>query len=60
MQLKKEQSKNGLVAPVSRMVELQLRLCANFDFILLDVKLALPDHHSEGTRLDWEPPMRLL
>ena len=45
---------------MSRIVELQIWLYANFDFILLDVKLALPEHHSDGTRLDWELPMRLL
>ena len=52
--------KKWLVAPVSSIVELQVWLYANVDFILLGFMLALPRHHSEGTRLDWEPPLRSL
>ena len=44
--------KKWLVAPESRIVELQVWLYANDVFILLDSMLALPRLHSDGTKLD--------
>ena len=42
------------------MIGLMVWLCVNLFFILLELKLTLPDLQVSGTRLDSAPPLRSL